>query len=261
MPLNSNLIFDSYHILTGASPFYQQCWMCDETIFRILNLHYPHLKNAFNFTRAGLNRVLSAKAGPCTRQNPHAIYIAQFKTDCPYSGDRRKVFYYFRQDTNNNEPPDDPQCVLDVVDKYASSNRLGSNMPIVELGGEGVGGGGEDGERGGGMDSNSTRTRTPRRVRVANSNSTRTRTPRRARGANNDANEITPARGAGEDEMVTAAADGDAGGMPVRPLFWESPEAAKLFGFNYNSGEDVLIGLRERVKMLANVLQRCRRSL
>ena len=116
MPLNSNLIFDSYHILTGASPFYQQCWMCDETIFRILNLHYPHLKNAFNFTRAGLNRVLSAKAGPCTRQNPHAIYIAQFKTDCPYSGDRRKVFYYFRQDTNNNEPPDDPQCVLDVVD-------------------------------------------------------------------------------------------------------------------------------------------------
>jgi len=59
--------------------------------------------------------------------------------------------------------------------------------------------------------------------------------------------------------MVTAAADGDAGGMPVRPLFWESPEAAKLFGFNYNSGEDVLIGLRERVKMLANVLQSCER--
>ena len=92
---------------------------------------------------------------------------------------------------------------------------------------------------------------------MANSNSTRTRTPRRVRGANNDANEITPARGAGEDEMVTAAADGDAGGMPIRPLFWESPEAAKLFGFNYNSGEDVLIGLRERVKMLANVLQSC----
>jgi hypothetical protein len=77
------------------------------------------------------------------------------------------------------------------------------------------------------------------------------------RGANNDANEITPARGAGEDKMVTAAADGDAGGMPVRPLFWVSPEAAKLFGFNYNSGEDVLIGLRERVKMLAYVLQSC----
>ena len=93
-------------------------------------------------------------------QNPHAIYIAQFKTDCPYSGDRRTVFYYFRQDTNNNEPPDDPVSVSDVVDKLALSNqlqrnciRLGSNMPDVclELGGEGGGGGGGDGERGGGM--------------------------------------------------------------------------------------------------------------
>jgi hypothetical protein len=89
-----------------------------------------------------------------------------------------------------------------------------------------------------------------------------TRTPRRAREKNinraPNANEITPARAAGEDEMVTAAADGDAGGaMPLRPLFWESPEAAKLFGFNYNSGEDVLVGLRERVYMLSDVLQLC----
>ena len=73
-------------------------------------------------------------------QNPHAIYIAQFKTDCPYSGDRRTVFYYFRQDTNNNEPPDDPVSVSDVVDKLALSNqlqrnciRLGSNMLNVCL--------------------------------------------------------------------------------------------------------------------------------
>jgi hypothetical protein len=89
-----------------------------------------------------------------------------------------------------------------------------------------------------------------------------TRTPRRARGTNNNrapnANEITPARAAGENEMVTAAADGDAGGaMPLRPLFWESPEAATLFGFNYNSREDVLVGLRERVNMLSDVLQSC----
>ena len=154
-------MFDSYCILTSASPLYQQCWMCDETIFRILNSHYPQLKKTFNFTRRGLNRVLSAKAGSCTVQNPHAIYAAQFKTDCPYFGDRRKVFYYFRQDTNTNEPPDDPMSVFDIVDKFSSSNqlqrnciRLGSNMPNVclELGG------GEDRERGGGMDSNSTRT-------------------------------------------------------------------------------------------------------
>ena len=101
--------------------------MCDETIVRILNSHYPHLKKGFNISRTGLNRVLSAKSGPCTVQNPHAIYVAQFKTDCPYSGDRRKVFYYFRQDTNNNEPPDDPVSVSDVVDKLALSNQLQRN--------------------------------------------------------------------------------------------------------------------------------------
>ena len=31
MPSNSELIFDSYCILTGASPLYQQSWMCDKT--------------------------------------------------------------------------------------------------------------------------------------------------------------------------------------------------------------------------------------
>ena len=50
MSSNSKLIFDSYRILTSASPHYQQCWLCDETIFRILNAHYPSLKKAFNFT-------------------------------------------------------------------------------------------------------------------------------------------------------------------------------------------------------------------
>ena len=85
MSSNSKLIFDSYCTLTGACPLYQQSWMCDETIFRILNTHYPHLKNAFNFTREGLNRSISAKAGPCTGQNPYGIYWATFSTDCPYS--------------------------------------------------------------------------------------------------------------------------------------------------------------------------------
>jgi hypothetical protein len=69
--------------------------MCDETIFRILNSHYPHLKQTFNFTRLGLNCAFSAKAGPCTVQNPDGIYVAKFSTDCPYSGDLRRVLYYF----------------------------------------------------------------------------------------------------------------------------------------------------------------------
>ena len=127
MSSNSKLIFDSYCILTSASPLYQQCWLCDETIFRILNSHYPSLKKAFNFTRQCLNRALSVKARPCTVPNPLGIYAAQFTTLCPYSGDRRRVWYYFRQDINNNEPPDDPVSVSDVVDKLALSNQLQRN--------------------------------------------------------------------------------------------------------------------------------------
>ena len=140
----ANIIFSSYYNLTGASPHCQQCWMFDETIFRLLNSHLPHLKNTFTFTRRGLNRALSSKAGLCTGQNLHGLYVAKFQTECPYFGKKREVSYYFRQATNDAQPPDDPQCVLDVVDKYASSNqlrrnciRLGSNMPNVELGGGG----------------------------------------------------------------------------------------------------------------------------
>ena len=160
MSSNSKLIFDSYCILTSASPLYQQCWMCDETIVRILNSHYPHLKKGFNISRTGLNRVLSAKAGPCTVQNPHAIYVAQFKTDCPYSGDRRKVFYYFRQDTNNNEPKM-IQCLFQMLlinllcqiscRETASVFAVTCPMCVWSWGGKGEEGGeeGGDGERGG----------------------------------------------------------------------------------------------------------------
>jgi len=224
------------------------------------------LKKAFNFTRQCLNRALSVKARPCTVPNPLGIYGAQFKAVCPYSGERRRVFYYFRQDTNNNQPPDDPQCALDIFDKYASSNqlqrnciRLGSNMPNVglELGGEGGGGGGgggEDGERGGGMNSNSTRT------------------PVRARGAISklapNANDITPARGAGAVSAITPGNDdgqvNDVGGEvgcqvgsvvgsnvgSSLPLYWDSPEAAKLFGFSYKNGDDVYTGLQQIIELL-----------
>ena len=90
------------------------------------------------------------------------------------------------------------------------------------------------------------------------------RTPGRARGAKNklapNANEITPARGAGAASAITPGNDdgqvndidiGFLGGSEVGgevgcqvgsvvgsnvgsslPLYWDSPEAAKLFGFS-----------------------------
>jgi hypothetical protein len=127
MPNNSNLIFESYYNLTGANALYQQNWMCNETIFRLLNSHYPRLKKTFNFTREGLNRALSAKAGPCTGQNDYGLYVAKFSTECPYSGDKRRVSFYFRQATINDNPPDDPVSAADIVDAHASTNQLRRN--------------------------------------------------------------------------------------------------------------------------------------
>jgi hypothetical protein len=74
MQKNSNITCVSYLNLTAASSHYQDNWIiCDETWFsRLLNVHYPHLKNTFNFTREGLNRALSAKAGPFTGPNDSA---------------------------------------------------------------------------------------------------------------------------------------------------------------------------------------------
>jgi hypothetical protein len=68
-----------------------QNWICVETLFKLLNAHYPHLKKAFNFTREGLNWTLSAKAGPFTGPNEFGLFLAKFQTECPYSGDKRRV--------------------------------------------------------------------------------------------------------------------------------------------------------------------------
>jgi hypothetical protein len=78
MRKNSNTICDSYLNLTAASSHYQDNWICDKTLFRLLNSHYPHLKNTFNFTRVGLNLALSVKAGPFTGTNEFNLFFAKF---------------------------------------------------------------------------------------------------------------------------------------------------------------------------------------
>ena len=65
--------------------------------FQDIEFTLPSFKKSIQLdSRRGLNRVLSAKAGPCTVQNPHAIYVAQFTTDCPYSGDVEEGMVLFQ---------------------------------------------------------------------------------------------------------------------------------------------------------------------
>jgi hypothetical protein len=111
---------ESYFNLTTAWSQYQDKWICDATLYRLLNAHYPHLKNTFVFTREALNRVLSAKACPCIAPNELSLYSAKFWTECPYSNQRRIVSFYFGQ--VNGKPPSDPKYAQDVTDTIAKNS-------------------------------------------------------------------------------------------------------------------------------------------
>ena len=39
------------------------------------------------------------------------------------------------------------------------------------------------------------------------------------------------------------------------PLYWDSPEAAKLFGFSYKNGDDVYTGLQQIIELLSYTQQ------
>jgi len=82
----------------------------------------PHLKNTFKFTCKGLNHALSAKACPFSDPNEFGLYLAKFHTECPYSGERRRVSYFFRQ--VNGKPPADPVLSLEITDELSKSNLL-----------------------------------------------------------------------------------------------------------------------------------------
>ncbi len=179
------------------------------------------MKKTFTFTRVGLTRALSAKAGQFTGPNQLGLFLAKFTTECPYSDERRRVSYFYRQ--VNGKPPADPISPLDITDEVSKSNQLqrdcirlgrgGGDPPLDDQ--TGIGGGdlpsdGNTLERGGGdtpLDGN-----TPERTHS---------------NQNNDLGVvITPCN---------------------LPIYWESPEAAKLFGFDYKNGDDVFDGLTVRV--------------
>jgi hypothetical protein len=38
----------------------------------------------------------TAKAGPFTGPNEFGLFLAEFTTECQYSGERRRVLYFYR---------------------------------------------------------------------------------------------------------------------------------------------------------------------
>jgi hypothetical protein len=54
-------------------------------------------------------------AGPFTGPNEFGLLLTKFQTECPYSGDKRRVTYFYRQ--VNGKPPADPVSHLNITDE------------------------------------------------------------------------------------------------------------------------------------------------
>jgi len=170
----------------------------------------------------------SVKAGPFTGPNEFNLFLAIFQTECPYSGERRRVSYFYRQ--VNGKPPADPLSPLDITDELSKSNSLclqlgrAACMRLGRGGGDALldGNTSESGGRDPPLDVN---------------------TPEKGGGdPPSDENTLVERTHSNQHnvlgEVVTPYRDqSDAGLDDLPPIYWESPEAAKLFGFDYNDGE------------------------
>jgi hypothetical protein len=245
----SQLISDCYLAFTAASSHQQDNWLCDETWVRLLIAHYPNLKKTCSLTRMLVTRAITKKAGPFTGPNEFAIFVKQFRTECPYSGERRRVSYFYRQ--VNGKPPADPVFALDIYDVLAKYNHLqrdgdcirigrsSTNTPTSHIEGHdqtGIGGGDPP------LDGN-----TPKRTHTSNNN-------------NDLGVTITPCRDqqvgvvAASGDKVVGTQHGSDAGLDV-PIYWESLEAAKLFAFDYKNRDDVFDVRKARIKILTEVLR------
>ncbi len=132
---HQKIIFDAYCKLTATRRELQDNWICDQTLLRLLDAHYPSLKNTFDFTRGRMVRALSAYAPPTFHsQNEHGVFSKQFQTSCPYDGTkRRRVTYFYRQ--LNGKPPADPVSVRDITDVHAGRILVTSASPDRGTGG------------------------------------------------------------------------------------------------------------------------------
>jgi hypothetical protein len=120
------LICMGYLKLTTVRTEYLDNWICNETLFRLLNAHLPLLKNnTFKFTRKLLVQTIVGKAGLFHSKNKHGLFIKQFQTSCPFDDMRRRVTYFYWQ--ISGKPPDNPVCALDIHDVHARSNQIRRN--------------------------------------------------------------------------------------------------------------------------------------
>ena len=98
-------------------------WICDETVLRLINTHFPSLKGTLNFTRKNLNRALHSAAGLFNETNKLRIFVVDFQTVCPYAETKQAVKFYYRGSVGNPIPAR-PSCAGACKDALAKSFQL-----------------------------------------------------------------------------------------------------------------------------------------
>jgi hypothetical protein len=213
--------------ITDSAVLYQDEWISDQGWANILTRHYPGKVKDIKDLRATVVRTLNSLAGTFDSSNINKVYVAKFSTQCPFTKTDRMVHYYCR---GINELPKQPSAASGVHCAYLrslimSENRARGMPTIVDL---------------------DTRSRRNDKLTDA--------TPRRSQRGKYTVPciTVTPTRTDSDEEDEDNEEEEEGANVATQPIYWSSPEAAKLFGCNYNAGDDPYELLEERIELLEN---------
>ena len=123
-------LFKNWKDLSEFSEEFLNTWTCDESVFRKINTHYPHLnKTIKNFSRTNINRALCSsipdewdlmRAVGCYKKEFHHL-------PCPYTGEIRRVWFYYRQ--VGDAEPSEPAQASDIEDEVAKEFSVRMERP------------------------------------------------------------------------------------------------------------------------------------
>ena len=123
-------LFKCWKGLSDFSEEFTNAWTCDESVYRKINTHYPHLnKKINNFSRTNINRALGASI-PSEWELIRACgcYKKEFQLQpCPYTGEIRRVWFYYRQ--VGDAEPSEPAQASDIVDEVAKEFSVRMERP------------------------------------------------------------------------------------------------------------------------------------
>lgn len=273
-------IYKAFKALTSKGGCYHDKWIMDESLVRILRRHVPSLKGIDNM-RFKLVKRLNRDVGAFDDSNINKFYSATFQTGCPFDNKNRRIVYYY---IGTGRHPKKPSAATDVTCTQAPSilsfsatnNRQRScNKPEQLSFHEDTGSAGKKKKNNNPNKRKPTTTTASVTPTPKKKKSTETpRSPRRSdrllkfvpnvteinvldidedEDDNND-EDANNNNSNSDDSGGTGDGEGDDSSSNKTPnIYWQSPEAALLFGFDEDA--DVYNGVQQIIKSLEVVAQ------